>query len=319
MGACAGGRGQRRPAVQDDLVMQLYLGIDGGQSGTTALIGDETGWILGEGHAGPCNHVGAAERRGKFFSAVGESVRLAAEQAGVKAEFTAVCAGFSGGSADKEDLTRELIRAERYLVTDDAHIALTGATAGDPGIIVIAGTGSIAYGRNAAGRTARAGGWGYVFGDEGGAFDIARQALRAILRHEEGWGQPTMLREFLLEASGCPSANALLHRCYTDEYPRERVATFAVQVDQAARAGDPVAGAIMDGAAQALSVLASAVRRQLFGDEDITHVHYVGGAFASEMLRARFRMLTELDGATRVLAPLHSPAHGALIEARRLG
>jgi N-acetylglucosamine kinase-like BadF-type ATPase len=253
---------------------------------------------------------------------VGESVQAAAKQVGVhtgdEAKFTAVCAGFSGGAADKEALTRELIQAERYLVTDDAHIALTGATAGAPGIIVIAGTGSIAYGRNAAGRTARAGGWGYVFGDEGGAFDLVRQALRAILRQEEGWGQATSLHGTLLEATGSVSANALLHRCYTSDFPRERVAALAPLVDQEARAGDPVACAISDGAAQALAMLAAAVRRQLFPEDETLNVHYIGGAFASEPLLLRFRMLSELDGATRVLAPIHSPAEGALIEARAL-
>jgi N-acetylglucosamine kinase-like BadF-type ATPase len=297
--------------------MKLYLGIDGGQSSTTALIGDETGRVLGEGSAGPCNHVGAPERRAKFFSAVGESVRLAAEQAGVRAEFAAVCAGFSGGSADKDALTRELIKADRYFITHDAHIALAGATAGTPGIIVIAGTGSIGYGRNAAGVIARAGGWGYVFGDEGGAFDIARQALRAVLRHEEGWGPPTALRALLLDAE--TSANTLLHRCYTPDYPRERVAEFARLVDQAASAGDAVAASILDRAAQELATLAAAVRRQLFAEEEAAHVHYIGGVFASAALLARFRMLLELDGATSVLPPALSPAEGALLEARAAG
>ncbi len=181
--------------------MKLYLGIDGGQSGTTAVIGDASGNVLGEGHAGPCNHVAAPERRAKFYSAIGESVRQAAQAAAVEPDFTAVCAGFSGGAADKEALTRELIHAERYRITDDAFIALTGATGGGPGVIVIAGTGSIAYGRNASGHTARAGGWGYVFGDEGSAFDIVRHALRGALRQEEGWGTVTLLTDRLRHAT----------------------------------------------------------------------------------------------------------------------
>lgn len=243
---------------------------------------------------------------------------MAAEQAGVTAKFTAVCAGFSGGGADKDALTRELIQAEHYCITHDAHIALAGATAGAPGMIIIAGTGSIAYGRNAAGVTARAGGWGYVFGDEGGAFDLVRQSLRAILRHEEGWGHPTELRATLLAATNSASANELLHRCYTADYPRERVAQLAPLVDQAARAGDPVACSIIDGAAQTLAMLTAAVQRQLFGEDEPANVHYIGGVFASEPLLMRFRMLTELSGTTHVLAPIHSPAQGALIEATRL-
>lgn len=299
---------------------KLYLGIDGGQSSTVALIGDENGQVIGEGRAGPCNHVGAGERRAKFFAAVGESVNAAAAQAGIPENFvfSAVCAGFSGGASDKSPLLPELVRAERYVVTHDAHIALVGATGGEPGVIVIAGTGSIAFGRNAAGATARAGGWGYVFGDEGSAFDIVRQALRAILRQEEGWGPPTTLRESLLAATGASCADELLHLCYTDRFPRERAAALAPLVDEAARTGDRVAGEILAAAAQSLAAIAAAVREQLFGSGEPVNLYYSGGVFESLPLRARFTILAEMDGRTRVSAPRHSPAYGALLEANRV-
>jgi N-acetylglucosamine kinase-like BadF-type ATPase len=298
--------------------MRLYLGIDGGQSSTTALIAGEDGRVLGEGRAGPCNHVEEAGRRAKFFAAVGDSVREAARQAGVPERFTAVCAGFSGGAADKDALTRQLIQAEHYWITHDARIALTGATAGGPGIIVIAGTGAIAYGVNAAQREARAGGWGYIFGDEGGAFDLVRQALRAALQYEEGWGPPTALHAILLEATGAASANELLHRCYTAELPREAVAALGPEVDRAAAMGDAVAAALLDQAARALATLATAVQRQLFGEGASCAIHYSGGVFSSERVLTRFRMLCELSGEARVLPPRLSPAQGALIEARRI-
>ena len=108
----------------------------------------------------------------------------------------------------------------RLTVTNDAVIALAGATETGLGIIVIAGTGSIAFGRNHEGRTARAGGWGYVFGDEGGAFDMVRQALRAALRIDEGWGETTVLRGVMVDAIGAHDANDALHRLYTPEWPR---------------------------------------------------------------------------------------------------
>jgi N-acetylglucosamine kinase-like BadF-type ATPase len=304
--------------------MRLYLGIDGGQSGTTALIGDESGRVIGEGQAGPCNHVGASERREKFFSAVGDSVREAAAQAGVPEVFAACCAGFSGGFADKDAFTRELIRADHFLITHDAHIALAGATGGGPGIVTIAGTGSIAYGRNGQNRIARAGGWGYIFGDEGSAFDLVRQALRALLREEEGWGNQgasnsiSALREALLEATGSRDMHALLHRFYTDEYPRERVAALAPLIDLAATAGDQIAAAILSKAAQSLAGIAASVRRQLFAENEAANIHYIGGVFQSEALLQRFRLLLELDGCTHVKPPQYEPARGALIEALRL-
>ncbi|MCU1338720.1 MAG: ATPase, BadF/BadG/BcrA/BcrD type [Bryobacterales bacterium] len=301
--------------------MRLYVGIDGGQSSTTALIGDEAGRVLGSGLAGPCNHAAASEGRRKFVTSMADSLSQAAESAGLTGPevFEAACLGLSGGPDDKEALAKEMIRAERYLVTHDAHIALAGATGGEPGIIVIAGTGSIAFGRNAAGVTARAGGWGYVFGDEGGAFDLVRQALRAILRNEEGWGPRTALRDAMLEATGARDGNQLLHRFYTDEYPRDRVAGWANLIDEAARAGDTVAGDILGSAAQALATMTAAVRRQLFGSGEPVDVRYSGGVFGSDPLLARFRMLVELEEGTRVSAPQHNAAEGALLEAYRIG
>jgi len=300
--------------------MSLYIGIDGGQSSTTALIGDETGRVLGVGRAGPSNHAAAGEGRRKFIAAITDSLRQASASAGVSVPvvFEAACLGLSGGPEDKEALAKETIPAERYLIAHDAHIALAGATGGEPGIIVIAGTGSMVFGRNAAGVTARAGGWGYVFGDEGGAFDLVRQALRAVLRNEEGWGPRTALRDALLETTGARDANQLLHRLYSDEFPRDRVAGWAKLIDQAARAGDTVASDILGSAAQALATMAAAVRRQLFREGDHVDVCYSGGVFESHPLLERFRMLVELEEGNRVSAPLHSAAEGALLEAYRI-
>jgi N-acetylglucosamine kinase-like BadF-type ATPase len=298
----------------------LFLGIDGGQSSTIALIGDETGRVIGSGAGGPCNHVGAAEGRAKFVGAIKECVGAACRQASLDSNtvrFHIACAGFSGGPEDKQRLLAEIVRAGRFVVTTDALIALAGATAGEPGIITIAGTGSIAFGRNAAGKTARAGGWGYVFGDEGGGFDLARQGLRAALRHEEGWGPPTKLHALFLEAGGAKSANELLHRFYTTDFPRPRIASFGAIVERAAAEGDPVARGILVKAASELALLASAVRRQLFQPGDTVRVAHMGGVFRSPIVRDQFRELVEQERGNHCGAPLYAPAAGALLEAYR--
>src|SRR5207248_4386599 len=122
--------------------MKLFLGVDGGQSSTTALIGDEAGRVIGIGRAGPVNHVAAPEGRTKFLNALGGSLSEALICAGITQPiFESACLGFSGGPADKEELTRELVKASHYSITHDALIALEGATGGEPGIVVIAGTG----------------------------------------------------------------------------------------------------------------------------------------------------------------------------------
>lgn len=300
--------------------MKLFLGVDGGQSGTTAVIGDDTGRVLGQGAAGPCNHAAAGEGRAKLEAAVSGSVAAACAQAGLDSaavRFEAACFGMSGGPDDKREILARILNAGRLVVVTDAAIALTGAMGGGPGIIVIAGTGSIALGRNAAGREARAGGWGYVFGDEGGAFDIGRQALRAALRMEEGWGPETSLRAMLLDATGAANINEVLHLFYTPAWPRSRVATLAPEVDRAAADSDAVAQSILARASQDLALLAASVRTQLWEAGEAADVAYIGGVFRSTAVRERFRLLVEMEQGVRVIEPRFGPAEGALLDAYR--
>ncbi|MCW5963996.1 MAG: ATPase [Bryobacterales bacterium] len=300
--------------------MAYFLGVDGGQSSTTALIADESGQVLGRGVGGPCNHVGKAEGRARFEGAIDQCLGDACAAAGLSREslhFAAVCMGFSGGAEDKEDYLRAAVTAEHYVLTTDAWIALAGATGGAPGVMTIAGTGSIALGRNADGLTQRVGGWGYVYGDEGSGFDITRQAMRAALRQAEGWGPATRLHDLLLEAEKAPDANTLMHWFYTDAYPRVRVARLSRLVDEAARDGDTVALEILHNAAQQLATMASVVRERLFAPEEPAIISYVGGVFQSEIVRERYRMLVTLEDGNCCVAPIHGPAEGALLEAFR--
>lgn len=298
---------------------QYFLGVDGGQSSTTAIIGDENGRVLGLGVGGPSNHAGAAEGQAKFVNAIRASVGAACMQAGLGpwVRFCSSCLGFSGGPADKQLLLDQILTSDHLLLTDDATIALAGALAGDPGIVVIAGTGSIAFGRNPQGRTARVGGWGYLFGDEGGGFWIVREALRAALSCEEGWGSPTALRAILLDATGARNMNDLMHRCYTPEFPRPRLASLALLVNYAAEAGDPVASKILRDAARELARLARAVHSQLFDAAETVPCAYVGGVFHSRGLSSAFPELLEREPGLVATAPLHDPAVGALLEAYR--
>jgi N-acetylglucosamine kinase-like BadF-type ATPase len=300
--------------------VKLFLGVDGGQSSTVALIADETGRVLGAGRGGPCNHAAAGEGRQKFARAMAECLRGACAQAGIDAEaaeFEAACLGFSGGGADKDAYSREFILAKAFKITHDAEIALTGATGGDPGIIVIAGTGSIAFGKNAAGQTARAGGWGYIFGDEGGAFDIVRCALRVSLAMEEGWGEATDLRRHLLAATGAGSANELMHAWY-NRFHRSEVAKLAPLVGEAARGGDEAARGILEEAGRALAALVRHVHRCLFRPGQAVNVAYVGGVFESEMLADCLRRAVQDETGCRAEKPRFAPAAGALLEALRL-
>jgi N-acetylglucosamine kinase-like BadF-type ATPase len=300
---------------------RYYLGIDGGQSSTIALIGDESGRVVGCGRGGPCNHATGEAGRRKFFGAVTDCLKQSAEEAGLdpaSLEFEAACLGFSGGAADKDAYSRELIHSKRFEITHDAMIALVGALAGEPGIIIISGTGSMAFGRNAAGKSARAGGWGYVFGDEGGGFDIARQALRASLRMEEGWGPQTALRAMLLERTGARDADELLHNFYTPNVTRQSIAALSKLVADAAAEGDEVARTILRNAAQQLSAYVDGVAQNLFSAQETVSIAYVGGGFQSDLLRDDFVEHMTARRNCIVKKPLMSPAAGALLTALRI-
>jgi len=302
----------------------LFLGVDGGQSSTTALIADATGRILGRGADGPCNHVqSAAEGREKFIRVIGGCVRAAAVAAGLTDEmpsFRAACLGFSGGPADKQGILLQILRADELLVTTDAAIALAGACGGGAGIITIAGTGHISMGRGPDGRLARAGGWGYLFGDEGGGFWIACQAVRAAMRVHENWGVHTTLHTRLLEATGFGEANAMMHAMYTADWPRKRVAALSRIVDEAAENGDAEALDILARGAAELLRISEIVRGNLFADDTEARLSPIGSVWNCRLLRECFATLwTAANPMNRFSPPLMGPAAGALLEAFRIG
>ena len=136
---------------------QLFLGLDGGQSHTTVLIGDGSGRVIGAGSAGPVNFGGSKDTHSRVEAAVEEALSQAVREAGLAKtpRFTAACCGMSGGPAAAREPLARRIDAARLEVVTDAQIALWGATTGLPGIVVIAGSGSIAWGENRGGQTAR--------------------------------------------------------------------------------------------------------------------------------------------------------------------
>ncbi len=298
---------------------RIFLGVDGGKSSTNALIGDEAGHILGSGRGGPCNHVGETEGHERFIVAMRECLSQAAKEAGIpeQARFEASCLGFSAGPADKEPILREMLCTKHLIVTSDSITALSGATGGAPGIVTVAGTGSVSCGRNGDGVIARVGGWGYVFGDEGSAYDITRRALRAALQYEEGWGTRTVLHKVLQDATGIASMQDVVRQFYTTRFSRPQIASYAQLVNSAGQEGDRVACEILEYAAQQLALITQAVRKRLFRPDETVRVSYVGGVFRSSLVLGHFRALVETEGANRVEPPVFGPTTGALIEAYR--
>ena len=294
---------------------RLFLGVDGGQSSTKAVIGDVTGRVLGRGKAGPCNHASQDEGRARLKSAISSVVDSALGAAGlpVETEFEAACFGMSGGADDKRHLISEFVRADAIRVVNDAEAALEAAAENDgAAAVVIAGTGCIALARSDTGKVVRCGGWGYLFGDEGGAFGIVRSALQLALAAEEGWMVPTKLIDVFCEATGADSVNEAMHCFYGPEWPRDRIAGLAPAVDAAAKAGDGDAIAILHNAGSFLANLALGLDGAMLPALLPNKTHYSGGVFRSGEVLRTFQSRCEEKG--HPVAPLkHDGASGALL------
>ena len=299
--------------------MRYFLGVDGGQSSTRAAIGTASGRVVSRAVGAPCRRATSGEGAAQFRAGILELLANALSSAGLPpgTSFDAACFGMSGGAEDKRRILVEIVPSAAIEVTDDAEAALEGAIADGPGLIVIAGTGSMALARDCGGSMARSGGWGYLFGDEGGAFDIVRSALRAALGSEEGWGKPTSLAGMFLESTGASSVNDALHRFYDADWPPSRVAGLAPLVDQAARAGDRAANEVLAAAGTSLGAIALRAVEALGTSQSELTAFMAGGVFRCERVRATFSASMQEAGLS-VGRPAHDATVGALRLAYRL-
>ena len=246
------------------------LGIDAGGTKTVCLLADERGNILSEGRGGGANLHTSGELD------VEKVLHEVMETAIGDRDITpaAVCLGIAGVDRDDEARTvRAIIRRigykSRIVVVNDALVALVAGAGNAPGIVIIAGTGSIVYGRNARFEAARAGGWGHIIGDEGSGYWIGREALAAIVRAVDGRGPDTRLTEDVLAHFNIDDTSRLPRIVYDRELPRMSVAALGPIVQQASDLGDAVASGILERAADELVLAARSVatRLEMRGDE----------------------------------------------------
>src|SRR6202171_1989080 len=300
----------------------LFLGIDGGQSHTEAVVADGKGKIFGRGRAGASNHANEPGGRERLRLAVSDSaseaLRVAALPPLDKIQFVSVHCGMTGGGASKEQVIRSLLRARQITIGHDAPIALAGATGCEAGIVVIAGTGSVAYGENARGGCAQVGGWGYVFGDEGGGFGIALQAVRRAAQVEDGLSNATSLVRLTLQHFKVTDLRNLVQAVYCGRLARDEFAAFAQTVHDAGLSGLREAREIIKASTESLADSAAAVARKLNFAETEMHLFCVGGMFRGVMFWRTFEeALKNRLPAAQVLAPRFEPVIGALLLAYR--
>jgi len=270
------------------------IGIDAGGTKTLCLRADAHGRVLAQAR-GP----GANLQRAGMAHVEAVLRRLIDEVSGAGAPAAEiVCLGMAGvdrpgDSKTVRGLLRRLVPDSRVVVVNDALIALEAAIPGGPGVVVIAGTGSIAYGRNRLGMAARAGGWGYLLGDEGSGYWFGRQALRAVIRAADGLGPFTLLTDRVFEHFQVANSQDLLLRIYEGRFDPATVASAASHVEAAADAGDEVALGLIETGARELGLAALSVCRQL----SLTHgpVVLAGGMFRAAP-RLGLRVASHLTG-----------------------
>lgn len=323
--------------------MPYYLGIDGGGTKTTCAVGDES-QTLGTATAGPSNIVRVGEARAR--ESLHQAVSQACSAAGIApTQVARTCVGGSG--AARPELGAIIRRMLSGLlpapvdVVGDMEIALEAAFGTGPGVIVIAGTGSIAYGRNRDGSTARAGGWGFAIGDEGSAHWIGRAAVSAVLRasdedHETGQDRHSEFASALCKVWGVSSLLDLARVANSVPPP-----DFAALFPAVAASKDALAAHVLSLAGAELARTCSVVVRRLFRSHEVSShevsnqevspyetrghelegvpVAMIGGVFRySSLTREDFcNALRRIETRVKISPQVVEPVEGALRMARR--
>lgn len=300
--------------------MPYYLGIDGGGTKTTCAVGDEA-TLLATATAGASNivRVGEATSRESLHTAI----RQACAAAGITPhEVQSTCIGGAGAARPElARVVREIIAQlvpTPIVVVGDMEIALEAAFAFGPGVVVNAGTGSFAYGRDRQGRTLRAGGWGFAIGDEGSAHWIGRSVVAALLRasDRDAKAAESRLAQSLFETWQVNSVLDLARRANSIPPPN-----FAALFPAVVSSQDDIARAVLNAAGRELAELAATVIGRLFPGEGQgpVPVGITGGVFRHcELVREIFyNELPRLDPRTQVSVHVVDPVEGALRMARR--
>jgi glucosamine kinase len=296
----------------------IYLGIDGGGSKTSCVVGEERS-LLGRATAAGSNVVRVGETKAR------ESLAAAIQQACAAArvsprEVLRSCVGMSGaGRREISEVVRRIVAeltGGQVVVVGDMETALEAGFSGGPGVVVIAGTGSIAYGKNSQGRTARVGGWGFAISDEGSGHWIGRAAIASAML-ALGEAETPELLERLMKCWAVSTQEQMVLKA--NSVPPPDFAALVPEVLRAAESGEPLARDVLVRAGHELASLASMAMTRLFAGGEAVPVAMSGGVFRhSALLRETFShgLRARLPEAV-VRADVVDPAWGALNLARR--
>ncbi|MGM0437375.1 MAG: BadF/BadG/BcrA/BcrD ATPase family protein [Bacillota bacterium] len=291
----------------------LVAGIDAGGSKTECIIVEsKNNKILTKVVGGPANYqtVGikkACEEVKKTF--------LKAKRNAELNEIPLLGIGMAGAGRkeDKKKLKNELtlkIKNTNIYLSDDAYIALLGATGGNKGIVVIAGTGSIAYGLKEAGKKIRSGGWGPLIGDEGSGFWIGIEAIKKAIKAIENRGESTLLVELLKKEFSLGNFEELIPFIYNNKLPRKKIAKLVPEIFKLAQKGDHVSKLIVQRAINELISLSLSVVKKL--DYKENKIAVSGGLFNSKYFYNLYKKQLKKDYSLKTYKAKYSAAYGAV-------
>ena len=297
----------------------LLLGIDSGGTSTTCVAADTECRLQGVGRSGPSRYtaVGRETARENVRTAIADAVPADRLQ-------ERVVGGFGMGGLDNaadrrriEEFLSDIEFVDRAYVENDVVIANEAMFHGGPGIVVVAGTGAIAYGRNADGTSVRSSGWGWLIGDEGSGFDAARRGLQAATRAQDGRGPETVLleaAEAFFDIETLPDVTDHVYQRL--DHPRE-IAPFAESVVSAARDGDDVASDIVEDCGRELALACEAIDDRIDVSPPVP-VGCVGGfGTATPVAKAFARHAERTIAGANVVPPVEHPAIGGIVLAAR--
>jgi len=299
--------------------MRYVLGVDAGASKTFALVAEETGIVRGFGRAGPGNHQTVGLENA--IDAIRNACMEAFLQASVQPPVEVGIFGLAGADLPEDFslLTKameSLALAQKVRVENDAMIAMRAGTSRSWGVVVVCGTGFNAAGIAPKGRIFRFPGLGWISGDWGGGWDIAREAIRAVARAWDGRGSPTLLTPLILEFLGFPSVEALISALYHRRVPEEKILEIVPLVFEAAWQGDAVAQNILIRLGEEVGIAAVTVIKKLGLERTDVEVILAGGVFKGKgplLLDTIIQTVHRVAPNARVSFPKYAPVVGAVL------
>lgn len=266
------------------IVKDIIVGLDGGATSTKCVIADMEGHILARGIGGPSNQGYGEERKKKLRKALSESLKPALNSLEGQPYTRSFCLGMTGLNVGEmynliKDTALELLNPKKIKILGDMQIAFRGASLGQPGIIIYAGTGTNCYGEDENGNIANVSGWGYIIDDEGAGYDIGRRALRALFREYDGRGRTTLLTKKILNYFSCDSPVKLCQKIYSyTGMSRSEIGNLAPLITEAVAEGDDTAKQILNRASKELALcVTTLVKRLVFKNK--LRIYPCGGVF----------------------------------------